>query len=177
MVTRCSECGKHFDILYPDLWAYKTGSKFFCSWHCLRTDERKEEDEMARLKKDGTPWGKPGSKTAVKVKKVPKVPAVEITEDPPEPAVSAVEIPERPLNLQGGVNYQLKVDEAMKKPDVTMRVITVDTELGTFSLVEGTTGEIMWDTVPNDYVKMTREQWSKLAEIIPKLLKTLGVDV
>lgn len=162
MVTRCSECGKHFDILYPDLWAYKTGSKIFCSWHCLRADERKEEDEMARLKKDGTPWGKPGPRKTTKTTKVPAVPAVEIPEK---------------LNLQGGVNYQLKVDEAMKKPEVTMQVITVDTELGTFSLVEGATGEIMWDTVPKDYVKMTREQWSKLAEIIPKLLKTLGVEV
>ena len=159
----CSQCGKDFPMLYPHLWRYKTGNKLFCSWHCLRADERKEEDEMARLKKDGTPWGKSGPKTAVKVEKVPKVPAVEI--------------PEQPLNLQGGVNYQLKVDETMKKPEVTMRVITVDTELGTFSLVEGTTGEIMWDTVPKDYVKMTREQWSKLAEIIPKLLKTLGVNV
>lgn len=159
----CSQCGKDFPMLYPHLWRYKTGNKLFCSWHCLRADERKEEDEMERLKKDGTPWGKPGPRKNVKTVKVPEVPEVEI--------------PERPLNLQGGVNYQLKVDEAMEKPEVAMRVITVDTELGTFSLVEGTTGEIMWDTVPKDYVKMTREQWSKLAEIIPKLLKTLGVEV
>ncbi len=165
----CSQCGKDFPMLYPHLWRYKTGNKLFCSWHCLRADERKEEDEMARLKKDGTPWGKPGPKKAaktVKTVKVPEVPKVEISEKTIQP-----------LNLQGGVNYQLKVDEAMKKPEVTMQVITVDTELGTFSLVEGTTGEIMWDTVPKDYVKMTREQWSKLAEIIPKLLKTLGVEV
>ena len=69
----CSQCGKDFPMLYPHMWRYKTGNKLFCSWHCLRADERKEEDEMARLKKDGTPWGKPGPKTDVKVEKVPKV--------------------------------------------------------------------------------------------------------
>ena len=54
MVGHCTQCGKNFDILFPDLWRYKKGKRLFCSWHCLRADERKEEDEMARLKKDGT---------------------------------------------------------------------------------------------------------------------------
>ena len=161
MVTCCSECGKHFDILYPDLWAYKTGSKIFCSWHCLRADERKEEDEMTRLKKDGTPWGKPGPRKTTKTTKVPAVPAVEVPEK---------------LNLQGGVNYQLKVDEAKKTPVNAIRVTAVDTELGSFSLVEGT-NLIMWDADPNDYVEMTREGWETLAALIPKLMQTLGVEV
>ena len=173
----CSQCGKDFPMLYPHMWRYKTGNKLFCSWHCLRADERKEEDEMARLKKDGTPWGKPGPKTDVKVEKVPKVEPVQCIAHVTDAELEEAEQAVSDLILQGGVNYQLKVDEAMKKPEVAMRGITVDTELGTFSLVEGTTGEIMWDTVPNDYVKMTREQWSKLAEIIPRLLKTLGVEV
>ena len=76
------------------------------------------------------------------------------------------------LELQGGVNYQLKVDEA-KKPESIFTITAVDTELGSFSLVEGT-DVIMWDAEPQDYVKMTREGWEKLAEIIPKLLRTLG---
>lgn len=76
------------------------------------------------------------------------------------------------LELQGGVNYQLKVDEA-KKPESIFTITAVDTELGSFSLVEGT-DVIMWDAEPQDYVKMTRKGWEKLAEIIPKLLRTLG---
>ncbi len=97
MVAHCSQCGKDFEILYPDLWRYKTGNKLFCSWHCLRADERKEDNEMARLKKDGTPAKKPGPKTV----KVQKVPAVEIPE-------KQVPLAPMPMVLQGGVNYQLE---------------------------------------------------------------------
>lgn len=32
-MERCDVCGKDFAILYPHLWRYKNGSKFFCSWH------------------------------------------------------------------------------------------------------------------------------------------------
>ena len=59
---KCSWCGKEFTVLYPDLWAYKVGKKWFCTWKCLRADEKKGEDEMPRMKKDGTPAKKPGRK-------------------------------------------------------------------------------------------------------------------
>lgn len=190
MVTRCTQCGKDFDILYPDLWAYKTGSKIFCSWHCLRADERKEEDEMARLKKDGTPWGKPGSKTAAKVEKVPKVPAVEI----PEPQV-------QPLNLQGGVNYQLKVDEAAKQeteqPNAIQRLaaamssikvpeIAPEFELEVTAVRHKNYGEfyrdhdhncIDWRTPCGDEMSLGVDAWKKLIRDLPEILKQLGVEV
>lgn len=40
----CPVCGKHFEVLYKDLWAYKIGRAkggydFYCSWKCLREDE------------------------------------------------------------------------------------------------------------------------------------------
>lgn len=57
---KCSQCGKEFTVLYPDLWAYKTSKKWFCTWKCLRADEKKGEEEMPRMKKDGTPAKKPG---------------------------------------------------------------------------------------------------------------------
>ena len=57
---KCSWCGKEFTVLYPDLWVYKVGKKWFCTWKCLRADEKKGEDEMPRMKKDGTPAKKPG---------------------------------------------------------------------------------------------------------------------
>lgn len=60
---KCSWCGKEFTVLYPDLWAYKVGKKWFCTWKCLRADEKKGEDEMPRMKKDGTPAKKPGPRT------------------------------------------------------------------------------------------------------------------
>ena len=45
----CPVCGKGFDILYCDLWAYKDqkygsqGFRYYCSWKCQRAYERKHE--------------------------------------------------------------------------------------------------------------------------------------
>ena len=173
MVTRCSECGKHFDILYPDLWAYKTGSKIFCSWHCLRADERKEEDEMARLKKDGTPAKKPGPKTAAKTMKVTTLPAVEIPEKP-------VPLAPMPMVLQGGVNYQLKVDET-KQPEIVPVF-----ELEITALRHKNYGEfyrdhdhncIDWRTPGGDEMSLSVDAWKKLIRDLPEIIRQLGVEV
>ena len=67
---RCAVCGKDFAVLYPHLWRYKEpcGGKghyrYFCSWKCLRANEKnqKEKTDMEKLKKDGTPAKKPGPK-------------------------------------------------------------------------------------------------------------------
>ena len=54
MITRCPACKKEYDVLWPDLWAYKrrnhsAGSnyQYYCSWKCLRTlDQKGEEKHM-----------------------------------------------------------------------------------------------------------------------------------
>ena len=64
----CPVCGKHFDVLYKELWAYKKprtkgGYDFYCTWKCLREDEairkmkpkpvpekRENKDRLAALK-------------------------------------------------------------------------------------------------------------------------------
>ena len=64
----CPVCGKHFDVLYKDLWAYKKprtkgGYDFYCTWKCLRAAEtnkmkkpepvpekRENKDRLAVLK-------------------------------------------------------------------------------------------------------------------------------
>lgn len=43
MITNCPVCGKSFDVLYPDLWRYKRGSLFLCSWSCLRQFDEGEK--------------------------------------------------------------------------------------------------------------------------------------
>lgn len=43
MITTCAMCGKSFDVLYPDLWRYKRGSLFLCSWSCLRQFDEGEK--------------------------------------------------------------------------------------------------------------------------------------
>ena len=64
----CPVCGKHFDVLYKELWAYKKprtkgGYDFYCTWKCLREAEtnktkkpepvpekRENKDRLAVLK-------------------------------------------------------------------------------------------------------------------------------
>lgn len=51
MITNCPVCGKAFDVLWPQLWAYRDGSLYFCTWKCLR-QMRKEAEEMKTLTED-----------------------------------------------------------------------------------------------------------------------------
>ena len=51
----CPVCGKHFTVLWPRQWAYRGGTlnnpKFYCSWKCLRANEkRKGENRMGLVK-------------------------------------------------------------------------------------------------------------------------------
>ena len=75
---KCPICRKYFSVLYPHLWRYKVQItsnryKYFCSWKCLRADEqRRSNEEMEKMKKDGTPAKKPGRKPAIKQDAEPK---------------------------------------------------------------------------------------------------------
>ena len=154
----CSQCGKDFSMLYPHLWRYKTGNKLFCSWHCLRADERKEEDEMARLKKDGTPAKKPG----------------------PRKSIAEAEQEVAALMLQGGVNYQLMVDEA-KTPEVAPEF-----ELEVTAVRHKNYGEfyrdhdhncIDWRTPGGDEMSLSVDAWKKLTRDLAGIIRQLGVEV
>ena len=47
MIKKCAVCGKWFDVLYPHLWRYKREERYFCSWSCIRiNDKGKEANEM-----------------------------------------------------------------------------------------------------------------------------------
>ena len=57
----CRCCGKKFDVLYPQQWAYKKakarggGYDYLCSWKCLRAEEQKKnkpkgQDDMPNNK-------------------------------------------------------------------------------------------------------------------------------
>ena len=154
----CSQCGKDFPMLYPHLWRYKTGNKLFCSWHCLRADERKEEDEMARLKKDGTPAKKPG----------------------PRKSIAEAEQEVAALMLQGGVNYQLMVDEA-QTPEVAPEF-----ELEVTAVRHKNYGEfyrdhdhncIDWRTPCGDEMSLSVDAWKKLTRDLAGIIRQLGVEV
>ena len=131
-------------------------------------------------KKTGRP-----RKYPAKVEKVEEVPPVLQAPVSCIQHVTPVEIQEAamvPLTLSGGVDYQLKVDEAMKKPKKLFSVLAVETEFGQFLRVEGSENEIMWDSeeqVGNGggFVRLTTERWMKLAELLPELMQILGDGV
>ena len=52
MINKCPVCKKEFDVLWPNLWAYKTEKgRYYCSWKCLRAKERKGEEKHMGVKK------------------------------------------------------------------------------------------------------------------------------
>lgn len=179
MVGHCEQCGKDFEILFPDLWLYKKGKRLFCSWHCLRADERKEEDEMARLKKDGTPAKKPG----------------------PRKSIAEAEQEVAALMLQGGVNYQLMVDEAAKQEvqpmnpmqrlaaamsSIKVPEVAPEFELEITAVRHKNYGEfyrdhdhncIDWRTPGGDEMSLSVDAWKKLILDLPEIIRQLGVEV
>lgn len=172
----CHQCGKEFDVLYPDLWRYKRGNKWFCSWHCLRADERGEEPMTTRLKKDGTPWGKPGSRKA----------KAETPETGPVQCIAHVSQMDRDIEeaeqavadllLQGGVNYQVKVIEDQKQDSEWSYPAIRHKAFGEWYF-DRDHNRIDWRTPEGDEVSFTPDGWKRLmAEILPKVMKELGVS-
>ena len=62
----CYRCGRHFDVLRPELWAY-TGQadgkrQWFCSWKCLRAWQRENGDVDPKPEE---PAGRPHDRVAI----------------------------------------------------------------------------------------------------------------
>lgn len=44
---KCPVCGKQFDVLWPNQWAYKRNNVYICSYGCMQMlDQRKEDRPM-----------------------------------------------------------------------------------------------------------------------------------
>ena len=50
-VKKCPVCRKEFVVLYQNLWRYKRGSKWMCSWKCLRAYDKKGEEKKVGYKR------------------------------------------------------------------------------------------------------------------------------
>lgn len=101
---------------------------------------------------------------AAEVIKVDRVPTVEIPKQPIQP-----------MGLKGGVNYQLKAEES-RKPRKPFKVIGLETEFGTF--MAGTVnGVIHFKSEGNAEISMVTEDWVKMADLLPEILRELGVEV
>ena len=83
-MKKCPVCGKEFDVLWPDLWRYREGSAYICTWKCLRQLRKEAEEKVyTKVKKDGTPAKKSGPKTtARKIDIAPKSTEVTLVYDP-----------------------------------------------------------------------------------------------
>lgn len=203
----CPICGKRFGVLHPDLWVFKKQKDgrtiYFCRYTCYRTDEKKEEEmnknsmdnrDMILTVLDNEEFGYKAAETLrdagytnVKIgwgclrkwarKNAPDlVDRMEKVIIEPQKAKSS-KADTVPMELQGGVNYELKVDEDQKKPRRGFRVIAVETSMGNFSIVDSAAGAIQWDSdEQHDYIILSREKWMELAEIIPELLNVLEAE-
>lgn len=134
-------------------------------------------------KKTGRP-----RKYPAKVEKVEEVPQVQCIAHVTPMEIEEAEQAVADLLLQGGVNYQLKVDETMKaevetkKPGFRYEIKTIETEIGDFSydrkahlLIfrrKDEEAELRWQ-----YLSMTAKEWDKLLIIVPQLAVLMGVTL
>ena len=126
------------------------------------------EDLKFPMKVKGVKETAAGLQVTVTAEKVDKVPPVEIPEQP-------VQMAPMPLILQGGVDYQMKVEESRKarKP---FKVIGLETDFGRFT-VGKVDGVIRFEAEGNTEISMVTEDWVKMADLLPEILRELGVDV
>lgn len=43
MSEKCAICGREFDVLYPDIYRYRRGKRWFCRYTCMRAYDTKNE--------------------------------------------------------------------------------------------------------------------------------------
>ena len=79
-----------------------------------------------------------------------------------------------PLILQGGVDYQMKVNES-RKARKAFKVIGLETEFGRFTM-GSVDGVIRFEAEGNTEISMVTEDWVKMAVLLPEILRELGVD-
>lgn len=181
MIKVCTEYGKSFECLYPDIWVYKRFPHYYCTWKCYR----KEHNEMARLKKDGTPAKKPGPKKNSTV--VDTVPAVKLSgpiriETPEANQVKVVETPEK---ISAAVIKQ-KVVDVMDQLEIRnplvyegMVVREIEGQFGRYRhSAVGDKVYIDFESIDRlDVLSMTVEQWRNFREEQKKAGRILGVEL
>lgn len=181
----CAICGKEIDILYPEYWRFKRGGTptnpkaWLCSWKCLRIwddpKKRKEAEEMARMKKDGTPAAKPGRKPKEEKPKVILQYDESIREEyrkEQEAMAAAVEQPQPETEwIPAAEVYGEQEKPAEEKWEVTA---IRSEEWGEFYFDEKHRC-IDWRHPGGEEVSLPLADWVRLPEVIPQILKMLGV--
>lgn len=154
----------------------------YASWDWIKKSlEKKDPEKHAKLTGEATSKKPEKPAEVIKVEAVPAINAQEIEQaikNAPEVKLRpVVEIPEQqiqPLGLQGGVNYQLKVEES-RKARKAFKVIGLETDFGRFT-VGKVDGVIRFEAEGNTEISMVTEDWVKMAALLPEILRELGVD-
>lgn len=200
----CPECGKDFTVLYPHLWGYKLNGKYFCSWGCKRkkekeaetmekekmmvlTDEQKERAVDIALK-GGNPlkylaeigcknpttawgtvrnWAKKQHWDTDVMSQLPekfgKKPAKK-PEETPALTMAPLPAPVEALEVTMSAEMEGYTSTAIRKSGVGE--FYYDREHKT----------IDWRNEYGEEVSLMPEDWRKLAEEIPKMIRILGLD-
>ena len=198
----CPVCRKYFSVLYPHLWRYKVQTtsnryKYFCSWKCLRADEKGVNDEMARMKKDGTPAKKPGPKKTVIEKDIDKIYEAEqeAQDAPPETLgeamgavmdtankfmdfcdeVTGAKQETRYTFAPDGEHLQ-KITEPLKYDGFTVSAIRKD--FGRYSRDTFNKTEYLdYESNDGDEISMPVEAWRRFLKELYSAARVLGVDL
>ena len=157
----CSQCGKEFTVLYPDMWRYRVKSKWFCTWKCLRADE-KGDKEMPRMKKDGTPAKKPGPQKKNLLEDMPmnlerdRMVMDQLERKEKEEERLRNEMMGKPINLSGRFK---PIDALRQLEEKAQAMTTEDLELAAAALI-------------NQDVPLTAEERSEKYPMIPTRIDT-----
>jgi len=183
MIYKCATCGKEFDALWPDLYRYRRGGTFLCSWSCLRKyDEKKGSGNMARMKKDGTEAKRPGPKPKLEKVEMPK--AESWVDKLPKEDRAAIAEKNRQEIEKAFAEDGLTVAPL---PEPMTEIWTLGAEgYTTTAIKKGGVGEfyydkkhgtIDWENEYGEEISLLPADWVRLGEEIPKMLKLLGVEV
>ena len=165
MITNCPVCGKAFDVLWPQLWRYKRGQLYLCSWKHLRLfDEKGSEAMYTKVKKDGTPAKKCGPKAKAPVIETPEGEFVKGPVSPDELYEKFGEKGYTPLpKITNPVNYDGFLMDVIRSPETGAR----------YEFSEG----CLFVKIGAEEVVLEPSAWRKLIDEIPKAAEVLGVEL
>ena len=205
MITKCPVCKKKFDVLWLHLWAYKRGTRMLCSWGCLRKYDEGEQTDMRRngnqmetaralaeamergeepmewLKAQG--YGNP--KHAYQNLKAVAAEDPELAEKfprkrEPKKAEKPEQVTDEELaRLEKEIESLPPVKAVLPEPDESeiWHVSAIrNKEWGEF-YYDKEHGTIDWRNTYGEEVSLAVADWKRLPDLIPNILRALGVEV
>lgn len=170
---------------YKNPWEAYNAVRHYCE---TKMPELAEVLKPLRELQKGRPAQTGRPEKPATVEKVEEVPPVQCIQHVTAADLEEAEQEVADLILQGGVNYQLKIDEAIqaeekeKKPGFRYEIKTIETSIGEFSydrkahlLIFRRKDEE--NEFGYQYLSMSTAEWDKLLIIVPQLADLMGVTL